>query len=398
MSVYAGAARRIITPDWSHKPTYLAGFQENRLATGLHDDLEARALAIRVETNLFILVVCDLIGLLHTDIQRIRTAVRAHGVDAHGLVVACTHTHSGPDTLGLWGRSRLTSGRNLAYQTWLIEQTAQAVVETVAALKPATLRVGRADMPHWLRNARQPAVVDRELEVLQAVDHSGETLFTLLNMACHPEVMSGDNTLISADFAGAARQAVEAQTGGIAIWAAADLGGMMTPDVGEHGRSFATVAQMGRDVAAIALEALHAGESLAPKQLRFTRRNVRIPLDNPLFKLARFLGTLPAMPLDAGRQICTQVALLDLGRLRMITVPGELLPTAGMRLRTMLNAPYRFLIGLADDELGYIIPSDEFVYPRNPFRPEMHYEESMSVSRYALPLLSEAWMAMLGED
>lgn len=398
MSVYAGAARRIITPNLDHGPVYLAGFQANRLATGVHDDLEACALALGVEDRLFILVVCDLIGLLHADVQRVRAAMQACGVDASSLVVACTHTHSGPDTLGLWGRSRWRSGRNPAYQTWVIEQTAQAAAEAVAALGPATLRAGRAEMRRWLRNARQPEVVDREMGVLQAVDPSGKTIFTLLNMASHPEVMFGDNTLVSADFAGAARRAIEAEIGGVAVWAAADLGGMMTPDVGEHERNFETAAQMGGEVAAVALDALRTGETVSPKRVRLARRDVRIPLDNPLFRLAHRLGILPPMPLERGHLLHTQVALLDLDPARLITVPGELLPAAGLRLRALLNAPYRFVIGLADDELGYLIPSDEFVYPRNPFKPGVHYEESMSVGRYALPLLAEAWMALLGEE
>ena len=76
---------------------------------------------------------------------------------------------------------------------------------------------------------------------------------------------------------------------------------------------------------------------------------------------------------------------------------GELLPGPGLALRAMLGVPYRFLIGLADDELGYILPSNQFIYPRNPLRPREHYEETMSLSRYAAPLLTEAWAALLAQ-
>ena len=63
----------------------------------------------------------------------------------------------------------------------------------------------------------------------------------------------------------------------------------------------------------------------------------------------------------------------------------------------MLGTPYRFLIGLADDELGYLLPSNEFVYPRNPLNPGAHYEETMSLSKYATPLLVEAWASLLAD-
>ncbi|MBN1937264.1 MAG: neutral/alkaline non-lysosomal ceramidase N-terminal domain-containing protein [Anaerolineae bacterium] len=389
----------------SQVPVYLAGFQDNRPATGVHDDLWARALSIRIvneTTNYatpeqFILVVCDLIGLAHADICRVRVEVQKRGVDARGLVIACTHTHSGPDTLGLWGPSRFKTGLDPAYQAFVVEQAAQAACDAVQTLQPASLRAGRTEMARWIRNARQPQVVDRELSVLQAVGENGATIFTLLNLACHPEVMFGENTLITSDFAGVARETVEAEQGGVAIWASADIGGMMTPDVEGHGRSFDTVAQMGRDVALTALTALENGQLVEPQGLRFRRRDVRIPLDTPLFKFARALGTLPPLPLDQGGQIRTQVSLLDLGALKLVAVPGELLPKPGMRLRSMMNTSYRFLIGLADDELGYLIPSDEFVFPGNPFAPQAHYEETMSVSRYALPLLMEAWSALLAD-
>jgi hypothetical protein len=209
--------------------------------------------------------------------------------------------------------------------------------------------------------------------------------------------MFGENTQITADFAGAACRAVEARLGGTAVFASADVGGMMTPDVARDERTFETVERMGRDVAATALSALADGELLDLPAIRFLRRDVRVPLDNPLFRFGIAIGVLPRLGRGPDGWVSTQVSLLDLGLARLVTVPGELLPEPGMQLRQALGVPYRFLIGLADDELGYLIPSHAFVYPRNPFRPGDHYEETMAVSRYATPLLTEAWMALLGD-
>ncbi len=402
--VYAGAACRAITPNLDDHPVFLAGFQPNRPAAGIHDDLYARALAVRVtssppdpaQPDHVVLVVCDLIGLSHADVLKARRLAQAQGVDPRGLIVACTHTHSGPDTLGLWGASRWQSGLNPRDMDHVLAQIATVAAHAVADLRPACLRAGQVDLPRWLKNARRPRLVDRELCILQAVTSSGETIFTLINLACHPEVMFGENTLITADYAGAACRAIENRCGGTAILAVADLGGMMTPDVDASGRSFDTVEQMGQDVAHTALAALANGRNVTPSALHYSRREVRIPLQNPLFHLARATGALPVTPLDERGQLRTQVSLLDLGHIRLITIPGELLPAPGMALRRMLGVPYRFLIGLADDELGYLLASDDFVYPANPFSPGTHYEETMSVSRYALPLLMEAWEYLIG--
>jgi hypothetical protein len=50
---------------------------------------------------------------------------------------------------------------------------------------------------------------------------------------------------------------------------------------------------------------------------------------------------------------------------------------------------------LANDELGYILPQEDYVYPEDPFEPGDHYEETMSVGPEAGPRLLSALRAML---
>jgi hypothetical protein len=53
------------------------------------------------------------------------------------------------------------------------------------------------------------------------------------------------------------------------------------------------------------------------------------------------------------------------------------------------------VIGLANDELGYILPKEDFRFPLNPFNPGRHYEETMSVGSEIGPLVVEAIQSML---
>jgi hypothetical protein len=209
--------------------------------------------------------------------------------------------------------------------------------------------------------------------------------------------MFGENDQITADYAGALCREIEAHTGGVAAFASADIGGMMTPDVRGPDRTFATVERMGSDIAALALEALQAGQEIAAHALRCWRQMVEMSLDNPLFRFSLAIGVLPRLSDASRRRVLTEVMLLEVGPVRIVTIPGELLPGPGMHLRAALGSPHPFLIGLANDELGYLLPSDEFVFPPNPFRPGAHYEETMSPSRYATPLLMEAWMALIAQ-
>src|SRR5712692_6827344 len=109
--IQAGAARTEINPDLKkHGPVYMAGFGNNRIATGVHDNLYARCLALSAGGQTVVLCGVDSIGLFSDDVEKIRETVKkelaargkskAH--DPH-VVVAATHDHEAEDTMGLWG-------------------------------------------------------------------------------------------------------------------------------------------------------------------------------------------------------------------------------------------------------------------------------------------------------
>jgi hypothetical protein len=52
------------------------------------------------------------------------------------------------------------------------------------------------------------------------------------------------------------------------------------------------------------------------------------------------------------------------------------------------------VIVLANDEIGYILPQDEYIYPENPFEPGTHYEETMSIGPETAPRLIGALRAL----
>ena len=109
--IRAGAAREEITPDLKkHGPVYMAGFGSHRVATGIHDQLYARCLALSAAGQTLVLCGVDSIGLFTDDVELIRADVKkrlaAQKKSVAGsvnVVVASTHDHQAPDTMGLWG-------------------------------------------------------------------------------------------------------------------------------------------------------------------------------------------------------------------------------------------------------------------------------------------------------
>lgn len=379
MSQYAllvGGATRRIMPELGERPVFLAGFQNDRRATGVDIDLFVRAISFRLDERVAILVSCDLIGLDRGDVLDIRAALDARGVDSSGLIVACTHTHSGPDTLGLWGENRTVSGVDRLYLASVKQAIVEAAVEALTFCCPVRMRSVMTRLPGYIANFRDPGLVDDEVAALQFVKPDGEVVATLLNLACHPEVLWSESTLLSADYAGYACRVVEERAGGVALHVSGALGGMLSPDTDDHTPAFAE--RMGRAYATAALDALAVAPAVDVVRLETRRAEFDLPLANPLLALAQQMGVLRARGLVDG-QLSTSVTYLDLGPAQILTMPGELLPRLGFELKAALPGPCKILIGLADDEIGYILPDDEFVTPADYAEPGKQYEESMSV-------------------
>src|SRR5581483_11600509 len=113
------------------------------------------------------------------------------------VIVACTHVHSGPDTIGLWGPSPAKSGVEESYVTFMMDRAAAAVEAAARAARPATLRMGAAPVPDgFVKNIREPAVQDKTLTAIQIVGDDQKTIATLVNYASHPETMMDQNRLV----------------------------------------------------------------------------------------------------------------------------------------------------------------------------------------------------------
>ncbi len=249
--LYAGAAAVDITPDPEAETVYLAGFGINRVATGVRDPIWARALVLARDREYIAIVAVDLVGMTGYRAQRAASRLAGDGFAQERLIVHATHNHSGPDTIGKWGPSRNESGLSLEYQERLEAGIEQAVREAAGDMRPATARAGarqtRELSPYFtsarfggkletnhsiiglIRDTRDPVVVDDQLTALGVFDAaSGKAIATLLHVNTHMEA-AGAKTLLTSDFAHAAREVLEAHFEGVGlVWVGA-VGGLQNP-------------------------------------------------------------------------------------------------------------------------------------------------------------------------
>jgi hypothetical protein len=424
----AGAAKATITPDLAKggaSRVYLAGFGNNRVAVGVHDDLYVRCLALGAGNQTLAMCEADLIGLFYDDVLKVRAKVKAQAPEVSHLIVASSHDHEGPDTLGLWGPTPFQSGIDEKYMGWLQDRIAATAVEAVRSMQEARLTLARDDHPLLALlqdDSRPPYVKDPFLFVLRVDSASGGTgkpIATLVNWSDHPETLGGRNTQITADYPHWLCQYVEEHAGGTAVFFNGSIGGLLStlgdqvalqdPDTGEVAKdeTWRKAELFGNTLGMLAERALKGGEQVPVDSLIIRQAVIFAPMHNDRFRVGGaagiYMGRKPLYTdgkLDAtiaekefpgfgklkyatGKDTQTEVDYIALrvgGRIvaEIATIPGEIYPelvNGGITrypgadfpdaafepaIRPRLKSHYQFVFGLANDELGYIIPRAEW--------------------------------------
>jgi hypothetical protein len=392
----AGAASADITPA-DLGGTFLAGFGLDRRAEGVLEPLAASALHLESGDVRVVLVSADLLALPRPLVDEIRARVSAAG-GQRAILCCATHTHSGPDTLGLWGRSLfgklpIASGVDRAYLDWLAGRVASCVDEAAARAVPARLRAASFAAPaRWTRNDRRGGARFDHAAALAVEDREGRRIATLVNYASHPETLWSGNRLVSPDFPGAFRRRSAQLAGGVPLYVSGPLGAMLTPDLpreasDDERRRFCDA--LGTALAELAEEALAGAAADPDPVLRHAARSVRLPNANWRFRLFQRLGWLPARIRDGCVE--NEVHWLRLGDVEAVSAPGEVAPELGARMRAGLRARHRLILGLCDDEVGYVLEPGMFDDP------EYRYEATVSLGRDTAALLLAAQDALVAE-
>jgi hypothetical protein len=417
----AGAAKSEITPDLAGHKVYLAGFGHDRVATAVHDPLYTRCLALQSGKSLAVFCAADLIGLFYADVEKIREYFRAQAPAGAHLVVASTHVHEGPDTIGLWGPTAVETGVDPKYMEEVEKRIAATAIESSRAMKPARLRLARDDHPllGQLQSVdRPPYVKDPRLLVMQVVATAGgNTIATVVNWSDHPETLNRKNTAITADYPGWICGALEQRFGGVAVFFNGAVGKVSTlgSQVALLDPQTARVAEdggwrkpelLGLTIGDLAERSLLQADVASPDALLFHSSMFFVPLGNDRFRMAEAAGIFadrrplytrgqpdPSMAerddgghkirYAAGRDLLTEIDYIELksgNRLlaELVTIPGEAFPevvNGGVErypgadypdapietpVAKILRSRYQFIIGLGNDEIGYIIPKAEW--------------------------------------
>lgn len=225
--IRAGVAEIDITPPVGQR---MAGYFDERLATGVHDPLHAKAIVLQQGGEKIAMVFCDLVGMS----LRVSTKARAQasektGIPVSHILISATHSHTGP----LFDDTRWKYFHDIAmektgkdptekvhYPDFLVEKLVAVLIEAHSKLKPAQLEAGIAKQENLSFNrryhmkngkvawnpgqlntniVRAAGPIDPDVGMLLVRDSKKKLRGGLTVFAMHSDTVGG--TLYSADYA-----------------------------------------------------------------------------------------------------------------------------------------------------------------------------------------------------
>ncbi|MSU63008.1 MAG: hypothetical protein EXS31_11550 [Pedosphaera sp.] len=232
------------------------GYRKGKPAVGTHDDLFVKAVALKVDDRIGVMVGADALiippEVTALAMQRLQ---KEAGLSREQLYLSATHTHS---SLGGWGEGMVgeafAGGFQPGVRVWFSDCIVAAVLDAIKDLKPSQFGHGRFAAPQFVRNrvVGELGRVDPEFSYLIVKQNQGR-IGVLGAFGAHATIMPGKQMEFSADYPGCWQRAIEEQTGGFAVFLA---GGVGSQSPVPEGKAFDGAEHMGQDLAGRLIEQL----------------------------------------------------------------------------------------------------------------------------------------------
>jgi hypothetical protein len=386
-----GAATTVTNPPEGER-LCLGGYSScpnggGRTMTGIRDDLRARALAVSEGDDGLIVLHTTNVGFFASyktaegvGAYHLRQEVaKRTGVPADHVIVQADHSHSSPDSIGIWG------GVPPSYLKLMQDRAADAAVQAWEARRPAKVFLGKADGTgvRSLYETGPNVATDDVFLMLWAVDRETDRrIATWINYSPHATVLNSSNKEASGDWPEWAAQLAEQRFGGTGI---AGVGTLGREDFGEDdqdnsgpGRLENAVTDAKRRLARLIDEAHKAKEEVPAEGgvgVRLTYLHEQ--MGQPILALNLLPeGTVNAggydLSLDRdirppflhGTVVGTFAGAARIGDVFIGLSPGESFPQLQFYLREeggVTGARAWFHLGATNDFLGYMVrPLDHF--------------------------------------
>jgi hypothetical protein len=338
------------------------------------------------------------------------------GISPEGIVIAATHTHSGPEFLGGWGFVPDW------YMTQVKDSIKQSVTEAVTTMEPAVLETGEVLARPYNNERRDTyrSAEEQELTYLRALALNGssgaphptdpETIATVGAYAGHPTTFGTNDGVASSDWVGGFEHTLEDRFGGVGLHFMTGLGNMSA------GRGRETGELLAQLVPPEGTGLRLSNTDIKVDQTTWSQPTTNVPLSAlglPGFFDRKFLGS-PAevrtgkspdtAPCESASPVSVELpaTAAKIGdQFALSAAPGEVFSNLTNTLKEKSGAVVTMPLAQANDALGYMPQSFEL----NPVGQQglgfvaggvliVNYEDSYSIDRCVGDMVLETTLGL----
>lgn len=212
--IQCGMSEVVITPELGAR---IPGYLTERLATGIKDELYAKAMVLSRENDVIALIALDIVDIERPVVLEIRERVhRLTEIPAGNIMVCATHTHTGGPVV-----NSFVTRKDEEYLSFLVKKAGDAALLAYDRRKPARIGCGAGyekdiafNRRYFMKSGgvltnpgmmnplidRPAGPIDPEVPVLRIDTEEGKPLGVVTNYACHLDVVGGAE--FCADYAG----------------------------------------------------------------------------------------------------------------------------------------------------------------------------------------------------
>jgi len=374
---FLGYAEKDVTPPTG---TILGGYGvpgQHRRSTGVHDPLMAQAALFTNDAKeAFLIISLDAqmyfweFGDWGAGIREVKKSIAENlaskiALTPEQILISSSHSHSSTDLGGLY--QDIGEGVDKDLLEFMRKSLTDVSLEAAGAVAEAELYFAETLLNGvTARDENCSPALDNALSVLQARSKENKTILTIANFAKHTTVVPQSNTLASADFVWGYRETMKAKTNAPAMF----LQGFIAAVHGAY--TFSPPETMWED-------AMKAGKIIADaasgESLQFKpSQRFEIFHDSALYSCeakesyivdtyAMFNMPKRTVLSDNDKMIVAEIplSLHRLGDAEFAAFPGEPSPEYSLMARQVLKGPFRFIVGLADDSIGYMLEPQSVV-------------------------------------
>lgn len=421
-----GFSRAEIMPDLTSGKTYwIAGHGSGHKMEGVLTPVYASAVWIDCGAEGGVLWIgADIVGLTGVEVSVVRDMLSdfAKETNCKCINISCTHSHSGIDTVGYWGKPFLSipsDGKDPEYMSMLMNTMVKVSKEAYANRKAGKLYLGTKQVKDSQFDRRPPKKMNDTLTRIRFVPSDGSEETWIMNFAAHPNSLGGSNRMLSGEYPYFMREDIKKACGANVLYGIGAIGAV---DMAEYDPDdkVENIKKQGAVLANAALS-IDNDVELSP-EITVLQQKFYMPVSNFVLTFLAIRGTMstdvyPCDRGDVGISLKSEMTYMKFGEKEMLLLPGEMFPSTvyggydeaeesstGLgpeanppALADVANDPDLLVFGITNDMTGYVVPPNDFVL--NPTQPYLnkakdrfdrgHYHETNSMGEQAQAVIEE---------